>query len=139
MKKKDKAIMASVIFIIVISAGISVFVFLPRPSYTLESDKLVGTWYRSGEDLFGFPNWTFDFLSNGSGKDIQEGGPLMEPNIYTFMWEVRAGKICLDYTNKNISVCLDARFINDYNHLEMMVTELMEFSVQLKYVFEKIG
>ena len=139
MKKKDQAIMASVIFVIVIAVGISVYVFLPKPSYTLESEKLIGTWYRSGEDFFEFPNWTFDFYSNGSGKDIQEGGLLFEPNINTFLWEIKNGEICLEYTNMNNSVCMQARFVNDYNHLELKVTELMEFKFELKYVFVRIS
>ena len=140
MKKKDQAIFASVIFIICIAAGFSIFVFLPKPSYALESDKLVGTWYRSGQDFFGFPNWTFDFYSNGSGKDVQEGGPLTEPIIATFLWEIRNEKLCFNYTSKDYSSCMEGRFIGDYNHLELKVSaDLMEFGVNIKFIFKKIG
>ena len=63
----------------------------------------------------------------------------MEPVIQPFLWEIRNGEICLEYTNKNNSVCLQARFVNDYNHLELIVTELMELQVELKYIFVRIG
>ena len=139
MKKKDKVIIAMVIMIICIAAGISYFIFLPEPSYPLESNKLIGTWFRSGEDFFGFPNWTFYFYSNGSGQDVRESGPLTEPIIATLKWEIRNGKLCFNYTSMDYSSCMEGRFIGDYNHLELRVTELMEFGVDIKFIFKKIG
>ena len=139
MKKKDKVIMTMVIMMICIAAGISYFIFLPEPTYPLESNKLIGTWFLSGQDFYGFSNWTYYFYPNGSGKDVREGGPLMEPINVTFLWEISNGTICLEYTNQNISVCWEGRFIGDYNHLELKNTEFLELKVEIKFKFERIG
>ena len=135
MKKKDKIIMAMVIMLIGIAAGISYFIFLPEPTYPLESDNIIGTWYNSG---FGFGNWTYYFYSNGSGREVQ-WGCLPEPNNDTFLWEIGNGTLCLEYTNNDNSVCMEGRFIGDYNHLELKNSEFFELNVEIKFIFEKIG
>lgn len=134
MKKKDKVIIASVIIIIVIAAGISYFIFLYEPTYPLESDKLIGTWYNPG---FGFGNWTLYFYSNGSGKEIQ-GSCIPEPYNDTFLWEIRNETLCLEFTKRNTSGCMKGRFIGDYNHLELIVKESTPFEFEMKFKFVKI-
>ena len=134
MKKKDKVIIASVIIIIGIAAVISYFIFLYEPTYPLESDKLIGTWYNPG---LGFGNWTLYFYSNGSGKEIQ-GSCSPEPLNDTFLWEISNEILCLDYTKKNTSGCMQGKFIGDYNHLELKVAESMPFEFKIKFKFEKI-
>ena len=134
LKKKDKVIIASVIMITGIAVGISYFIFLYEPTFPLESDKLIGTWYNPG---LGFGNWTIYFYSNGSGKEIQ-GSCLPEPYNDSFLWEISNETLCLEYLNKNTSVCMGGRFIDDYNHLELIVSELEPLELEIKFKFEKI-